>query len=202
MRAGMVILTAACFVFGIGASWFLPLFDGLSQQLAGATRSADISNSLLVTAGALQKGSVAPAVIAALLALASLAAIGLIRINIWAKNRIDVPWDCGLPALGFQHEYTATAFSKPIRMVFAALFQPRRAIHEVFDVSPYFPREVHFESEIEQPFENRLYAPLKRLVFWISHKMRAVQAGSVHLYLSYVFVTLVLLLIFTVRYGR
>jgi hydrogenase-4 component B len=200
MRAGMLILTASCFVFGIGASWFLPLLDGLGQQLAGATRPVENSHLFLVTAGDLKKGSVAPAVIAGLLALAALALRWFCRT--WAKIRTDVPWDCGLPALGPQHEYTATAFSKPIRMVFAALFQPRRGILEVFDVSPYFPREVHFESEIEQPFEDRLYEPLKQLVFWISIKMRSVQAGSVHLYLSYVFVTLVALLIFTVRQTR
>jgi hydrogenase-4 component B len=87
-------------------------------------------------------------------------------------------------------------------MVFAALFQPRREIHAVFDVSPYFPKEVHFESEIEQPFEDRLYTPLKQFVFWISGQMRPLQAGSVHVYLSYVFVTLVVLLIFSVRHVR
>jgi len=202
MRVGMLILTVACGVFGIGASWFLPVFDGLTQQLVGASRLADSSNSLLVTAGELQRGSFAPSVIAGLLALATLITFWLCTANVRAKNRSAVPWDCGLPALGPQHEYTATAFSKPIRMVFAALFQPRREIQAIFDVSPYFPKEVHFESEIERPFEDRLYTPVKRLVMWLSGRMRAIQAGSVHLYLSYIFVTLVLLLIFTIRNGR
>jgi hydrogenase-4 component B len=85
-------------------------------------------------------------------------------------------------------------------MVFAAVFQPRREIQTVFDVSPYFPKEVHFESGIDQPFEDRLYNPIKRLVMWFSGRMRAVQAGSVHLYLSYIFVTLLLLLIFAIRH--
>jgi hydrogenase-4 component B len=198
----MLMLTSACAVFGIGASWFLPVFDGLTRQLVGTVRPADLSNSLLVTAGSLQRGSVAPAAIAGLLALAVVVSLRLCRVSVRAKDRIQVPWDCGLPALGPQHEYTATAFSKPVRMVFAALFQPRREIQAIFDVSPYFPKEVHFESEIEQPFEDRLYTPGKRLALWLSGRMRAIQAGSVHLYLSYIFVTLILLLIFTIRHSH
>lgn len=202
MRLGMLVLTIACAAFGLGASWFLPVFDGLTQQLVGASRSTDLANPFLVTAGALQRGTVAPIVIGGLLALTMLVALGLCRTADRLKSRTAVPWDCGLPALGPQHEYTATAFSKGIRMVFAALFQPKRETQSVFDVSPYFPKEVHFESGIEQPFEDRLYNPIKRFVMWFSGRMRAIQAGSVHLYLSYIFVTLVLLLIFTVRHDR
>jgi hydrogenase-4 component B len=84
-------------------------------------------------------------------------------------------------------------------MVFAALYQPRREIQAVFDISPYFPKSIRFESEIESTFENRLYRPLQSLVYWASARMRAIQAGSVHLYLAYIFVTLILLLLFAVR---
>ena len=84
-------------------------------------------------------------------------------------------------------------------MVFAALYQPRREIQADFDVSPYFPKAIHFESGIEPTFENRLYKPVQAMVYWISTKMRAVQAGSIHAYLAYIFITLVVLLLFGVR---
>jgi len=202
MRAGMLILSGACIAFGLGAGWFLPVLDGLTQQMIGATRSADGSGTTVVIAGALHRGSIAPLEIAIFLAMFGVGAFAATWTGNRAKNLAGVPWDCGLPGLGPQHEYTATAFSKPIRMVFAALFQPKREIRSLFDVSPYFPKAVHFESEIEQPFEDRIYNPFKRAVLWISGRMRAVQAGSVHLYLSYVFVILVALLIFTVGSHR
>src|SRR4030095_16580530 len=108
-------------------------------------------------------------------------------------------WDCGLPGLTGENEYTATAFSKALRMIFSVLYKPRREIQAVFDVSPYFPREIRFESEIEPTFEKRLYAPLQELIFTLSAKMRAIQVGSIHAYLAYIFITLILLLLFGVR---
>jgi hydrogenase-4 component B len=84
-------------------------------------------------------------------------------------------------------------------MVFAALYKPRREIQAVFDVSPYFPKSIHFESEIEPTFENKIYKPLQAMVYWVSVRMRAIQAGSIHAYLAYIFVTLVVLLLFGVR---
>ena len=44
-----------------------------------------------------------------------------------------------------------------------------------------------------------LYDPLKEWIFRLSRRMLAIQAGSIHAYLAYIFVTLILLLLFGVR---
>lgn len=200
MLAGMGFLTLACFGLGLGASWVLPLFDGITQLLVGATigRDTSVLGGSLVSAGAGRNGTVSTAAIGLLLLI-----VGIVpMLFAWKRLRIasrGPSWDCGLPGLGPENEYTATAFSKPLRMVFAALYQPRREIQAVFDISPYFPKSIRFESEIEPTFENRLYRPVQSLVYWVSSRMRAIQAGSVHLYLTYIFVTLILLLLFAVR---
>ena len=108
-------------------------------------------------------------------------------------------WDCGLPGLTADNEYTATAFSKPLRLIFSAFYRPNREIRPEYDVSPYYPSVIRFESGIEATFEKRLYDPLKDWVFGLSRRMRAIQAGSIHAYLAYIFVTLILLLLFGVR---
>ena len=49
--------------------------------------------------------------------------------------------DLGLAAsagLTPRMEYTATGFSKPIRMIFKALFRPRREVQREYDFSPVF----------------------------------------------------------------
>lgn len=200
MLAGMGLLTFACFGLGLGASWVLPLFDGITQPLAGAAIGREISmlNGFVISAGTGRSGTVSTAAIGLLLLSVAMVPVLLA----WKRLRIascGPSWDCGLPGLGPEHEYTATAFSKPLRMVFAALYQPRREIQAVFDISPYFPKSIRFESEIEPTFENRLYRPVQSMVYWVSSRMRAIQAGSVHLYLTYIFVTLILLLLFAVR---
>ena len=200
MIAGMSILALCCFALGIGASWFLPLFNGITRQLvhAGAGPELTLANGFVISAGFARNGSVSTAIIAVLLLL--IAAVPVI-VFVWRTHlkTFGPVWDCGLPGLDSENEYTATAFSKPLRMVFAALYKPRRDIQAVFDISPYFPKAIHFESEIEPTFEKRLYQPVQRLIYRASNSMRAIQAGSIHLYLAYIFLTLIVLLLSAVR---
>ncbi len=113
-----------------------------------------------------------------------------------AKVRIGPTWDCGLRGLTPHMEYTATGFSKPIRMIFKALFRPRREVQREYDYSPYFAKTLQFESHIEEAFVTRLYRPLNRTILRLSRRMRALQAGSIQAYLIYIFITLLLLLLF------
>ena len=41
-----------------------------------------------------------------------------------------------------------------------------------------------------------MYRPLRILILRVSRRVRALQAGSIHAYLLYIFVTLLLLLLF------
>jgi hydrogenase-4 component B len=113
-----------------------------------------------------------------------------------AKVRIGPTWDCGLRGLTPHMEYTATGFSKPIRMIFKALFRPKREVQREYDYSPYFATTLRFESQIEEAFVTRIYRPLNRTILRLSRRMRALQAGSIQAYLIYIFVTLLLLLMF------
>jgi hydrogenase-4 component B len=201
MRAAMAVLALACAGLGLGATWFLPLLDPVVKNAFGIAAASRLvaGNGFLLTNGSPASGSIGPAILALLLV-----AVGALPLLLWLWVRRPVRmrgpvWDCGQPGLTADNEYTATAFSKPLRMIFAALFRPRREIQAEFDVSPYYPRAIHFESEIEPAFETRFYDPLRDAVLRAAAWMRGVQAGSVHLYLAYVFVALILLLLFGVR---
>ncbi len=203
MVAGMGILAAVCVALGLGATWFLPVFDGITQRLLGVRMSGELvagASGLVLTAGSARGGTVSTAGIAALFVILS-ALPGLLWLFWGRKGTRDIEptWDCGLPGLTAENEYTATAFSKPLRMIFAALYRPRREIQAEYDVSPYYPTAIRFESEIEPTFEERLYAPVQRRVLRLATWMRGIQAGSIQAYLAYIFVTLILLLLFGVR---
>src|SRR5258708_29121187 len=53
MRSGMAILALACVLLGVGATWFLPVFDRITDQEFGIAASKDlvVGNALLLTAG-------------------------------------------------------------------------------------------------------------------------------------------------------
>jgi hydrogenase-4 component B len=202
MRLGMGLLAAACFGLGLGATWFVPLFDSVTRQALGlaVSRSLIAGNGFVLVAGAARNGAVSTAGIAAMLVL--LAAVPVLLWLVWGRRgrRAAGPtWDCGLPGLTPANEYTATAFSKPLRMIFSALYRPRREIQAQFDVSPYYPTSIRFESEIHPTFEKHFYDPLNAWILSVADRMRAIQAGSIHAYLAYIFVTLILLLLFGAR---
>jgi hydrogenase-4 component B len=202
MVTGMAILAVACVALGLGATLFLPVFDGITARLAGARVSGDLiaAGGLALSAGSARGGTVSPAGLAATFVILSVIPGLLLAVRRSKRKRVTGPtWDCGLPGLTSENEYTAFAFSKPLRMIFAALYQPRREIQAEYEVSPYYPKAIRFDSEIESPFEERLYFPVQRVVLALARRMRAIQAGSIHAYLAYIFVTLILLLLYGVR---
>ncbi|MCL5745086.1 MAG: hydrogenase 4 subunit B [Acidobacteria bacterium] len=202
MLVGMAVLAMACVALGLGAAWFLPVFDPITQRAMGVGMSSALiaAKGMAISAGSARSGTVSTPGMAAMLVL--LSAVPALLWAIWgrrARRRTGPTWDCGLPGLTADNEYTATAFSKPLRMIFSTLYRPRREIQAEFEVSPYYPTAIHFESEIEPSFEKRLYDPIKDRVMAVAGRMRAVQAGSIHAYLAYIFVALILLLLFGAR---
>ena len=202
MQAGMAILAAACFVLGLGATWFIRIFDPLTTQAFGVEAGSALvaGGGWALSSGAPSGGTISTSGIAMMLVLLS-AVPGLFWLA-WgrsARRATGPTWDCGLPGLTAENEYTATGFSKPIRMIFAALYRPRREIQAEYEVSPYYPKAIHFESEVESAFEKHFYDPLRDWIYQMARRARTLQAGSIHAYLAYIFVALIALLLFGVR---
>jgi len=201
MRAGMAVLALGCIALGLGATWFVRVFDPITQQTLGVRASSALvmARGWALSPGTAHGGTISTAGIALFFLLAG-AAFALPLAMRWRRRSVRGPaWDCGLPGLTADNEYTATAFSKPLRMIFSALYRPRREIQAEYEVSPYYPSAIRFESEIEPTFEKHLYDPLRQWIMAVANRMKGIQAGSINLYLAYIFLTLILLLLFGVR---
>jgi hydrogenase-4 component B len=199
MLLGQGLLTAACVFLGLFPTVFLRLLNPVTQQLT----NQQIANQLTVANGLVLSGVVPGGGTVSTLGIAVLSlCLLLVPVALWlvfarnSKTRIGPTWDCGLKGLTPHMEYTATGFSKPIRMIFKALFRPRREVQREYDYSPYFTTTLRFEAHVEEVFETRIYRPLNRAVLRFSRRMRALQAGSIQAYLIYIFITLLLLLLF------
>jgi hydrogenase-4 component B len=182
---------------GLFPTVFLRLLDPVTAQLTGQRIAGRLSvaNGLVLSSGAADSGTVSTLGIAVLGAGFLLLPLALkLVFGRGTKIRVGPTWDCGLKGLTPQMEYTATGFSKPIRMIFKALFRPRREVQREYDYSPYFAHTIRFEAHVEEVFETRIYRPLSRIVLRLSRRMRVLQAGSLQAYLIYIFVTLLLLL--------
>jgi hydrogenase-4 component B len=199
MVIGMGLLVAVCVFLGLFPTTFLTFFDPLTRQLTGVELSSQLSRANGWVLGNTHAMGGTVSTLGMVLVGVCLLPIPFV---LWlsfgrrSKVRIGPTWDCGLQGLTPQMEYTATGFSKPIRMIFKALFRPRREVQREYDYSPYFAKTLRFESHIEEAFVTRIYRPLNRGILRLSRRMRALQAGSIQAYLIYIFVTLLLLLIF------
>ncbi|HMC26453.1 MAG TPA: hydrogenase 4 subunit B [Verrucomicrobiae bacterium] len=199
MLLGQGLLTAVCVFLGLCPTIFLTVFDPVTKQLTGP----QISSMLTASNGFVLSGVIAEGGTVSTIGI-TLAALVLVVVPffLWlllaqhARTRIGPTWDCGLKGLTPQMEYTATGFSKPIRMIFKALFRPRREVQREYDFSPYFAKSIRFDSQVEEVFEQRIYRPARIWILRASRRMRALQAGSIQAYLIYIFITLLLLLMF------
>jgi len=199
MLLGQAILTAACVFLGLFPTTFLALLDPVTQQLTG--QHVNLQHSAAnwsVLSGVVSDGGTISTLGMTLMAVCLLPIPFALRLffSRGSKIRTGPTWDCGLQGLTPQMEYTATGFSKPIRMIFKALFRPHREVQREYDFSPYFAKTLRFEAHVEEIFETRIYRPLNRFILRGSRAMRALQAGSLQAYLIYIFVTLLLLLLF------
>jgi hydrogenase-4 component B len=110
--------------------------------------------------------------------------------------RITRTWACGLPALDRRMQYTSTAFSKPLRRVFAPVYRPERNVQVVPANDSYFPTAISYRSVRTTSYERILYRPAVGAVVAAAHRLRRLQTGNIQVYLLYIFLALIGLLVF------
>jgi hydrogenase-4 component B len=176
----------------------LRVLGGVMATLPGlGTFPGPAAGSVRMASGLASFDAVAPLVMAAALA-GSLALAVAVSVR---RNVRQVPtWGCG-GELTAATEYTGTAFSKPLMLIFRAVYRPTREVEALAKVSPYYPQEVRYHAEIEPTFERYAYTPLLKAVMATARGMKVLQAGSLHAYLAYV-IALVLTMVLFVWWRR
>jgi hydrogenase-4 component B len=199
MRAGMGLLAVACLALGIAPMVVVPLLDRVTAGFTGVP----IAERLLTEGGfALTPGMgtgfasmSTPALAILLVVLAPAGLLGASLVGGRLRHRMYKTWGCGIN-LKPRMEYTATGFAQPIRQVFSMIYRPTVKVEtEMLEESRYFAKRTRFELHLEPTFQKHLYDPVVRLFNRAADRLRVVQAGSLHLYLSYIFITLLVLLL-------
>jgi len=194
MLLPQAFLAALCVALGLVPGVMLRALVGVLGSLPGLQPRTDFARGALgMTSGLESFDHVIPVVLGAAL-LSGLAVAAMLSIWRGVATRRVATWGCG-GELTARTEYTAIAFSKPLMMIFRAVYRPTRQVETLAEVSPYFPREVRYRATIEPTFERYVYGPLVRAVLCVANGMKVVQAGSLHAYLAYVLVLGVLLLL-------
>jgi hydrogenase-4 component B len=193
MLVPQAMLAVTCLALGLFPGRVVRVLGTVMASLPGVRPGADMApSSIAMASGFGMFDQVTPIYFAGLLAAGVALAVALTHRR--AVTRRVPTWGCG-GELTAANEYTATAFSKPVMMIFGALYRPTRRVDALAEVSPYFPREVRYRASIEPTFERFVYGPVLRLVMRVADGMKVLQAGSLHAYLAYVIVLVVTLVL-------
>jgi hydrogenase-4 component B len=93
-------------------------------------------------------------------------------------------------------EYTATAYAEPLTRVFDDVLRPEHDVDITHHVeSLYLVESVSYRSRLPDRIEARLYPPLWLIAQRWANVARRLQNGSVHRYLAYGLVGLLLILV-------
>lgn len=197
MRVGMFFLAVLIVIFGLAAAIIIKLLAKVSGSALGVdigSMSFSLNNLTLVPQIAKNIYLSTPLLA---LWLILLGAAGFVIYRIFGRGKAVVykTWDCGYYKLDSRNEYTATAFSKPFRIAFSFFLLPYRKTQKIRE-SFYHIKSFTYETHTTKVFKKYIYDPVLAVVFKTAKAMRRIQPGSIHLYLGYIFITLLLLIIF------
>lgn len=180
----IMILSASLLAFGVFArpalDWLLANL-GLVAAAAGAVKlNSALSSSMLLAAF-----------------VAVFLLVWLIKKLILPKNteREYHTWDCGQP-INATMEYTATAFSAPVRFFFLRFLSSSKLIKSVpvVETNPWI-RKYSFSLTITSGWKEKLYQPIAGFFVYLAGRVKIIQGGRVQYYLAFLLLTLIVTLI-------
>jgi hydrogenase-4 component B len=196
MLAAMGLLAGLCLLLGVLPTTVIEALGPVTQLLVGQTLpSATAQGWLWLTPVAPEVASYSAPLV--LLAIMITFVIGRLLLRRKAKPaRRAAPWDCGFGPLNARMQYTSSAFSQPIRRVFAPTWKIEEPI-EVRRESGALGRALSLRHQLHVHDWSWLkgYLPIGRLVLGAARRIGHIQTGSIHTYLLYSFVTLLVLLV-------
>ena len=189
-RAGMGWLALVCVVLGLAPVFVVHKLDLVTQMLAGRGLGNAASGWLFLAPVDTERASYSPVYFLLAVLVVTLVTALVVRHYYHGRLRRGPAWDCGFPAQTSRMQDTAEGFGQPIRRIFEPFFRIERELPSAFDANP------RYHGRSDDRLWYALYLPIKRIVEKLSSWASLMQHGRIHLYLTYTFVTLIVLLAF------
>ena len=195
MQIAMALLGAVSIVLGLVPGLVVPLINRAAQSgLSRSTMSPLARGTGLVLAQL--RGAIQPAFLF-VGAAAVLVAVWLInrRLVHRSARRVDA-WGCGRDVQTARMQYTATSFGEPLQRVFADVLRPQSDV-ELTHVaeSRYYEQSLKYQNQVSDAVEQFGYRPVIDAVLRGGKAARRIQNGSIHRYLAFGFVALLVVLV-------
>ncbi len=202
MKLGMGILALLCMILGLFPKILINIIDKVSSEVFKTSIINDFNGSISIINFCypinISGNSIS---IVSVLILLLIIGFGVLLLT-WVINRNlntrrYTTWDCGFTSLTNRMQYTATGFSKPIRIVFKMLYKPSRELKVIKGDSKYYPESLIYNVYTKKIIEKYFYYPLFKFLRRLSQKFKfIIQAGSIHIYLMYIFIVMLAILLY------
>jgi formate hydrogenlyase subunit 3/multisubunit Na+/H+ antiporter MnhD subunit len=197
MRTGMILAALTCLVLGVLPTFFIDWMDIIPEQLVGTKISASsgVYGWLWLAPVARERASYSGTIVFIGILLVVVAVYLILHVKPGAIHRAPI-WDCGFGKLNQRMQYSATAFSMPLRRIFGFLF----IIRERVKLSPRglytaVPKRLNYYLRVRDRSWGWLYRPIVEFSFWVSRQVGRLQQGRIQAYLIYSFITIIVLLV-------
>ena len=192
-KVAMGLLAATCLVLGLAAG---PVATALTTVARSTLHVAPGPATTVAAVTATPRSGEAATYAALAVGLILAAAIGLIALLTRSRTqarRVDT-WTCGIaPRSAFQ--YTATSYTKPIRLFFRRVLVPEREVRVEYHAGTRFPSSIRYRSEITLLLEARVLRPAHALSLRAADVARKLQGGAMQLYVAYIVLAVLALLL-------
>ena len=131
-----------------------------------------------------------------LLAVSALCALLLSRRARSLPFAVSGTWRCGYLPAEPRMQYSASSFGATLVSWFRGVLRPEQHREEV---SGLFPGPAGFGSHLPETVLERIYLPLLEYLYLKTAPFRRMQHGKLNIYISYTFITLVALMVATMR---
>jgi formate hydrogenlyase subunit 3/multisubunit Na+/H+ antiporter MnhD subunit len=187
-KAGLVWLAAGCIALGLLPNRVIDALGHATSQLVGAAPDTTSHAWWLLAPLPDRAASYSPVILLGVM-IAVVAASFLIVRSVYRRAVRRAPaWDCGFARIDPRMQDTAEGFGQPIRHIFGGFFAIERELPSPLDASP------RYRVSVSDRIWRALYLPLGGLVQRAADALAWMQQGRVSAYLTYSFITLVILL--------
>ena len=128
----------------------------------------------------------------AILFLAFILILVLIKLKFGAKVQMHETWGCGYDRLNNHIQYTASSYASPFLSMLRPLFK------NVFDIEKpkkLFPQSAHFNLQIDDIEEAYVINPIVKFDEWFLSKFEKMQSGNIQTYIKYGLIFLVIIIV-------
>jgi NADH:ubiquinone oxidoreductase subunit 5 (subunit L)/multisubunit Na+/H+ antiporter MnhA subunit len=180
MLAPCIVLAVACLGSALAPDSLVALHAPVAAALVGATDAGT----------AVARSMLEPLALADRALLLAIAVVGLGLARRIGRAARAPTWDCGYATPTPRMQYTARSFSELFaERVLPRWLRPRIALPRALGL---FPSAAELGSDSTDPLTRKAYEPLLTRSGDRFARLRFLQQGSLHIYLVYILVTLVL----------